>query len=83
MICTGAACRPTIPDQTCVAVLRTIHHNQCQPTGEATTAGCATGYWQCNVIMYPYTRPEAPASNRLVCDAETSTICSYSYSMCD
>lgn len=83
MVCSKAECIHSNPEHACEINIRTVRHNRCRPTGNATTVGCPEEHWQCEVLMRRYTNPGNPASDVIVCDMDVSTPCAANYSQCD
>jgi hypothetical protein len=83
MKCTSASCETAGSEDVCDVRLRRVSHNRCRPLGTKTTVGCPPDHWQCNIQLFPYTLSDAPRSDQYVCELATSTICGYSYSVCD
>lgn len=83
MDCYSATCKSSSVEEVCEVNIRMAPQNRCKPTGQITTEGCPTDQWQCKIQTYPYTLPDAPAVQVLVCDASVSSICSTGYSVCE
>lgn len=83
MKCTSAECVRSNVEHQCEVDIRTVRHNMCRPTGDTTTVGCPEEHWQCEVEMKPYTNPDNPKSDVIVCDKKVSTLCGINYSPCD
>jgi len=83
MECSSATCDMASMEETCEFNVRMVPQNRCKPMGYVTTEGCPIDQWQCKIQLMPYTLPEAPVIQTLVCDPVDSSICEHKYSVCE
>jgi hypothetical protein len=83
MQCTNASCTAAGPEDRCEVNIQRVTQNQCQPTGRMDTQGCPRNQWQCHVNLQSYLLPTAPSKDVLVCDRDVSTICPYTFNVCE
>ena len=83
MECSSATCDMASMEETCEFNVRMAPQNRCKPLGFVTTEGCPTDQWQCKIQLMPYTLPEAPTVQVMVCDPVDSSICEHKYSVCE
>jgi hypothetical protein len=83
MECSSATCDMASMEEKCEFNVRMVPQNRCKPLGYVTTEGCPVDQWQCKIQLMPYTLPEAPVIQTLVCDPVDSSICEHKYSVCE